>query len=83
MPFTDEDLKRLKEEDRLAKTNGEVMDFGYRLVIDDLQDLIARLEAAEKVAAFGISLHTERGFCIPEKCEGIRDIEAWKQSCGE
>lgn len=67
--FTDDDLNLLKEES-VAEDYG-----GYQQVTiscDDLEALLARLEAAERVCK------------IPE----VRDrfpiaIKAWKKACGE
>ena len=73
-PFTDDDLKRLKEDIRLSTT-----------VIDsvDLQALLARLEAAEKtcIDLGHIIVHCNHKPEGWDRCE--KSFKAWRKTKGE
>ena len=76
MTFTDDDLKRLKQE------IGEDIETEsiYQMRMPHIIALVSRLEAAEK--ALNGSTHIEVDY--PEsKCEGCKNMEAWRKSKGE
>lgn len=72
-PFTDDDLKRLKEVNKMF--DRDFLDF--MLVSGKLPALLARLEAAEK--ALEVSLATSKGNSL----EAVELWNAWRKACGK
>lgn len=75
MPFTDDDLKRLKES---FVPVGDGLHIEVDLTVDEMQALIARLRAAETV----IQKHQfENAPCpSPDTCQWHI---AWRKECGK
>jgi hypothetical protein len=74
VPFTDEDLKRLKmrKEDPLIKDHTV-------LKLNELDALLARLEAAEKVCGIG-TLHE----CLTDHdCWTCKALAEWRKAAGK
>lgn len=75
MPFTDEDLKKLKE---AAKMRGGIVSF------EDVRPLIARLEAAEAALNWG-----HKDGCIfwrdaRKSCQcSMEYLKAWRKECSK
>ena len=77
MVFGDDDLKRLKQAIRPPMTisNSYVFNIGW------LKALIARLEAAEKLAAW-VERWNDHENC-DTKCTVQKNVEAWRNAKGE
>ena len=77
MKFTDEDLKRLKEESSAEDYSGY-----HQVTIDcaDLDSLLHRLECAEKVIE---NPHHPSHVYPEDGCSGCEALKAWWSSKGE
>lgn len=77
LAFTDDDLKRLKEQNKCRITTEDVLMFPC----DKLDALIARLEAAEKIVDAAWDLHTGQ----LDSCEFYMGpwFEAWRKAAGK
>ncbi len=75
MKFTDEDLKRLKEESSAEDYSGY-----HQVTIDcaDLDSLLHRLECAEKVIE-----NPHAPSMYEDGCSGCEALNAWRSSKGE
>ena len=81
MTFTDDDLKRLKED-----MQGDPEEDIYRgkkniLCFDEMNALLARLEAAEKLNEVKSILLSE--FNVPDSAEEAIAEEAWREVAGK
>jgi hypothetical protein len=78
MNFTDDDLKRLKVELQELRD----LETGVMFPINDVEALLARLEAAEKaLAVFHDNLGLQDSYINYEKCENL--FESWRKACGK
>ena len=87
-PFTDEDMRRLKEELQERTSLGDLYGDGY-LGPDKMKALLARLEAVELILNKGVSLtHTEDCDKVEHHdlkctCGSERRWEAWRKKAGK
>lgn len=76
-PFTDDDLKRLK--DRVNDPNGA--DGLHDIFAVDILHLLARLEAAEVVIQRALQYkHPLHGNC---RCNNCKPVEIWRKAAGK